>query len=241
VLTVAAGVTAVVRNLSIKGGQATFGGGIFNRGTLTLRDSNVTGNNATTQDATGLSGGGGIWNNFDGTVALKGCRVTGNTATSRARGQSRGGGIDNEGTMTLEDSVVSGNSAAWGGGIWNSETLTLKAGTVVGGDRAADANRAGDGGSGNGIANIGALTMESGSSVQGNRGNTSAGGIITFVPSSTVTLQAGSTVTRNRADEFGAGGIEELEGTVTLADRDIVFDNTPNNCRPRGAVPNCVN
>jgi len=48
---------------SITGNNATSGGGIYNRGTVTLQgSSSITGNNAT-------SGGGGIYNyNYDGTV-----------------------------------------------------------------------------------------------------------------------------------------------------------------------------
>ena len=103
-----------LRDVIITGGSAEEGGGIFNSGTVTLKDkSSVTGNTASVS-------GGGI-NNEYGTVTLKDkSSVSGNTATG-----GNGGGIFNGGTVTLSDkSSVSGNTAAGnGGGIYNGGTL----------------------------------------------------------------------------------------------------------------------
>ncbi len=80
-----------------------------------------------------------------------------------------GGGISNEGTLTLSNSTVSGNSAIGGvGGISNNGTLTLSNSTVSG-------NTATYGGGG--ISNSGTLTL-SDSTVSGNTATGSGGGIL---------------------------------------------------------------
>ncbi len=101
------------------------GGGIYNAGTLTLKDGgNVSENTATEQ-------GGGIVN--FGTVTLQaGSSVTANTAGS-------GGGIYNwYGSTTLAaGSSVTGNTAQAGGGIFNDpnpqypNVVTLAATDIV--------------------------------------------------------------------------------------------------------------
>jgi len=142
-----------LRDVIITGGSAPNGGGIFNYGTVTLKDnSSVSGNTAVSfggggilndgyesgtvmlKDKISVSGntaifGGGILNYCSGTVTLKDkSSVSGNEAT----GGNGGGGIFNDfGTVTLSDtSRVSGNAAvSFGGGIVNqnySATVTLK-------------------------------------------------------------------------------------------------------------------
>jgi len=61
--------------------------------------------------------------------------------------------------------------------------------------------------------------------------------------SGTATLQIVSRVTGNSASNDG-GGVFVLAGAVTVEADDIVTDNTAggdvNNCRPVGAVHDCV-
>ena len=139
VLRIAANVSVTLDKLVITNGSSSLapnGAGITNMGTVTLQDSTVTGN-------TGVDGGG-IFNDFSGTVILNGSttvtgniaangggivnfgtvtmnggsKVTGNTATSL------GGGIDNLGAVTMNGgSNVTGNTAQQGGGIYNRGTL----------------------------------------------------------------------------------------------------------------------
>ena len=139
-----------------------------------------------------------------GVVAeLRGFSVTGGTSGF----QEDAGGINNNGTLTLTDSTVSGNTAtgpyAYGGGVTNYEgTLTLINSTVSGNSAAR----------GGGIMNYsnGTLTLTD-STVSGNTA-TSGGGINT---SGTVTLTLiNSTVSGNSS--AGGGGIRNLLGTVTL-------------------------
>jgi hypothetical protein len=95
---------AGMHELTISGGSASAGGGLFG----------------------GAGVGGGI-DNESGTVMVTGCTIAGNTAGFE------GGGINNTGTMTVADSVIAGNSAtsrnsagAPGGGVFNYRgTLTI--------------------------------------------------------------------------------------------------------------------
>ena len=91
---------------TVAGNSATYGGGIFNLGTLELTDTTVSNNTA--------YGGGGIVNFTVGsTVTLNSSTVSGNSA-------NQGGGILNDdGAAALSSSTVSGNSALQGGGIYN--------------------------------------------------------------------------------------------------------------------------
>ena len=104
--------------LMVTGGWEDSGGGIYNDGTLMIANSTVEGNNA--------SWGGGIYNY--GTLILTGSTVAGNSADYDA------GGIynDENSTVTVTDSAVSGNTANWGGGIDNYGTVTFTNSTVSG-------------------------------------------------------------------------------------------------------------
>ncbi len=130
------------------GGFGNTGGGIFNRGTLTLTDSTVSGNHArlggailsysggvtlidSTVSGNSAQGGGGIYNTSLGTLTLNDSTVSNNSCSV-----NWGGGISNwGGTLTLNDSTVTGNTAAFaGGGIYNlfSGSLTVTNSTISG-------------------------------------------------------------------------------------------------------------
>jgi hypothetical protein len=94
-----------------------WGGGIDNSGTLTLTSSRVSDNVAGAElggssDAT-IAQGGGIRNHPDSTLTLRHCVVTGNRAAVTApNGQNTdGGGIADQGVLTIEDSAVTGNKS----------------------------------------------------------------------------------------------------------------------------------
>jgi len=107
----------VLSGLTITGGDAFRGGGIYNLvGPVTLMNSTVSGNSAN-------NNGGGIYND-DGTVTLMNSTMSGNSSTGT---YTRGGGIYNgNGALTLTNSTISGNSASGnGGGIYDNGNLTL--------------------------------------------------------------------------------------------------------------------
>jgi predicted outer membrane repeat protein len=104
--------------VNITDGGWRAGGAIFNRQTLILNNSSISGNTAQL--------GGGIIN-FGATTTLNNCIVSRNTSFS-----GLGGGIYAENTtLTLNNSIVSKNNAGVGGGIGtNLATLTLLNTTV---------------------------------------------------------------------------------------------------------------
>jgi hypothetical protein len=150
--------TTINGNTAVGAGADDGGGGLFNNGgTLTVNNAVVSNNTAP-----GTSGsGGGYLNNVGGTLVISGGSITGNSA-SRAGGgiednagasvtltnvtvsgnstgnnPGNGGGlhITGAGTVVLNTSTFSGNTAAnEGGGLWNSGTgsMTLNQSTVSG-------------------------------------------------------------------------------------------------------------
>ncbi|MCP4418506.1 MAG: hypothetical protein GY805_17955, partial [Chloroflexi bacterium] len=113
-----------------------------------------------------------------------------------------GGGILNEGTLTVSNSTLSDNSAyAGGGGITNSGTLTISNSTLSGNSV---------GWSGGGIDNYGMLTI-SNSTLSGNSADWSGGGIYNF---STLII-SNSTLSDNFA--AGGGGIYNVGGTLAVS------------------------
>lgn len=109
--------TLNVSNCQILGSRAASGGGISNvMGTVTITDSYLQGNTATTDT------GGGIYNS-GGTVNITNSVVSGNSASD-----GDGGGIYNaaNGTVNILSSAVEGNTAAdTGGGIYNEDGTTI--------------------------------------------------------------------------------------------------------------------
>jgi hypothetical protein len=203
-LDVSAGVSVTINGVTIDGDG--FGGqgesGITNAGTLTLKSSVVSGNQA-------AIAGAGILNLSTGTATVQDSTVTGNSAFLGS-----GGGILNAGTMSLQHSTVSHNgTGAAGGGIYNQGALTLQASTV------SDNGAYGPGG---GIANQGALTLQD-STVSDNLvccWDLGGGGIYNGA-TGTTTLR-NSTVSGNAASLFAlvGGGISN-HGTLTLRDSTV--------------------
>lgn len=102
--------------MTITGGNASDGGGIFNNegSTLIVTNSAISGNTATF--------GGGIRNFTGGTLIVTNTTISGNTANDNgALGTC--GGIDSSGNLTVTNSTISGNRTPNGnnngGGIWS--------------------------------------------------------------------------------------------------------------------------
>ncbi len=108
--TVSEGIT---NNSGTSRSYKSHGGGLFNRGSLTLTNSTVSGNTA--------DYGGGLFNS--GTVILTNSTISDNIGLD----WTGTGGLSNRGTATLTNSTVSGNL---GSGIYNSGTVTLTKSTV---------------------------------------------------------------------------------------------------------------
>jgi chitinase len=170
------------------------------------------------------------------TATLSGLTVSGGSAAHN------GGGLDNEGTLSLTNCVVAGNSVSGGGnggGIYNNGPLTIADSTISGNSVSGGGKGGGvanedttsmtdctisgnavSGGSGGGIDNETSLTL-TGCSVTGNSasGQTAGGGI--YNTNSLVVTE--STIAGNSAD-FAAGGIYS-NGMVTITDSTIANDS----------------
>ena len=86
------GMTVVIQDITITNGRAEWGGGILNRGDLSLKNVSVVNNTAQGDNGgTNVSGGGG-------------------------GGAAFGGGIFNEGTLLIEDSIITQNDVDGGNG-----------------------------------------------------------------------------------------------------------------------------
>jgi len=199
---------------------------------LTLSFSlNVIGSSATTT----IIDGGGV----NTVVTISSATVTLSGLTIQHGDAALGGGIDNSGTLTLNNSTVTQNQAqgmgTGGGGIYNSGILTINNGTISGNSNSASRYRGGGG-----ILNFGGiLTIKnstiSGNSAHGFSGVVSKGGGI--YNAGTLTLN-NSTLSGNSAvvahGPFGCavpdgGGIYSQSGTVTI-NNSTVSGNFAENC-----------
>jgi hypothetical protein len=139
--------TVTIAGLTIANGQADIGGGISNKGELTVTECVLTDNNAQFD--------GGAIDNFGGTLIVSHSRVFNNTTDDLGVGAGltnvedgnvniidstftgnkagfSGGAVDNLGTVTIERSTLSFNSADFGGAVENSGTLTIRNSTLSG-------------------------------------------------------------------------------------------------------------
>ena len=216
--------TLTLQGLTLRGGVA-LAGGLFNRGTVTLRHCTLTENEA---DSTGAgilnlgtltlrdsllrdnritfgAGGGGLTNG--GLVSIT--RVT----FDHNVGDGPGGGLVNGGTMTIAHTTfVSNASFSSGGGLANGGTLTITDSTFVS-----------NGGfvAGGGLINTGTLVI-SNTTFNDNQSNLSGGGGLANFDFGTLTL-INSTIAGNRTFATGGGGLtNEGSGTVRVANTILV-------------------
>jgi len=168
-------------------------------------------------------------------------------AVSNSAYGNNGGGIYNSGTLTVDASIISGNSATYsyygasGGGIYNSGTLVVTNSTIKN-------NTAYSGGGG--INNSGTLTI-SNSTISGNSssggGGIYGGGTITncvvsgntassygggIYASYTMTV-SGTTVSGNTAAYYGGGIYNSSNGVLTVVNSTLCA-NTANSSNGYG-------
>lgn len=153
----------------ITGGFAYNGGGINNKGTLTVQNVMISGNSV--GENPGYSDisnrGAGIYNS--GSITMTDCEISGNTGNNKE--SNKGGGIYNDGgTITATNTTISSNTSCDGGGIYNTSdgSITLENSSVTGN------NSTGHGGGG--VDNYGTLSLNN-SSVTGNTSVKNGGGI----------------------------------------------------------------
>jgi hypothetical protein len=143
VLNVDSGETLHVARVTVTGGHADQGGGIFNNGTLFVDSAQVTGNTAI-GDAMFGGQGGGIFHNGTA-MTVTNSNVSGNVADGSAGATfsgGQGGGIFANDPYTLSNVTVAGNEAkpapgasfpdGQGGGIFANDVGTLTNVTIAG-------------------------------------------------------------------------------------------------------------
>src|SRR2546426_3114431 len=163
-----------IRNGNSGPGALADGGGLYNSGTLTLRNVVVANN------TTAAASGGGFTSIND--ITLTDCVVSGNTTAIY------GGGIDNFGTATLENVTVSGNMSGLGGGIANDDVSAVAALTNV-----TIADNSASPGSGGGFYNLGAATLRYVIVANSPSGDNCAGGTSGTLTSQGHNLDSGDT------------------------------------------------
>ncbi len=204
------GTVKIYDGVAINHNNALNGGGIFNDNDDTISAySYVTIDDNT---STGVAGGGGVFNSLGNFQIFDGGEISGNTS----RGD--GGGVNNNGTMTLQGVQLQGNtSAGRGGGVFVSlGSLTLTDVSIN------SFNRANQGGGmfvrGGGTVNMtgGGITNNSatftGITAGGGLAHGGGGGL--FVSGGSVTL-TGVSIFGNLSNSDG-GGVYNNAGTLTL-------------------------
>jgi hypothetical protein len=176
-------IDVTLSGVTIQNGRTSDGAGIFNRGRLTVSNSNISNNIAP------IFGPAGI-DNRDA-LTINGCIISGNRASGIGGDycmDAIGGGIGNSGNCTINSCIITGNSArgcsAYGGGIYNSGNCTISGGTIEG-NEVSKINYEDYGG---GIYNGGKLFISGISRIEDNQATYGYGGGIYSSSSSTVTL-----------------------------------------------------
>lgn len=203
------GGAVTLTNSTISGNVATTSGGGVHLagGALTVASSAVSGNTAPgTADAGGIDQAGGILKITDSVIA-------GNVAGRQ------GGGLRSAGTLTLTDSVVEDNTSGdGGGGLLLLAEATITGSTITG-------NVAGPGAYGGGILHTqGDLTVRA-STIADN----TAGGGAGFFNDATATV-VDSTISGNTAvaadGAHSGGGIHHSRGNLTVTGSTVVGNTT---------------
>ena len=228
------GITLNIQNLTLTNGNtATYGGAIWNEGTLNVTGSTFTGNTA--EEA------GAIWNT--GTLNVTSSTFTGNYATynggaiyngggilnvtgsnfnSNTAADYNGGAISNAGTLTVDNSNFTGNTATYGvgGAIYNDGTLDVNSSTFTSNSAAAPSSGGAIYNDGNNIITV------TGSTFNGNNANEYGGAIynnggtsLTPVTISSCTFGSNGNTTTNEGGAIyndNSGILNVTDSTFTL-------------------------
>ena len=157
---------------------------------------------------------------------MSNCTISGNTAAGQPLDAgSGGGGIHNFGTLTVTNSIISGNSVTGqgqgGGGIWSAGSLTI-INTTVSGNSAAAETGGGIESSSFTLPNTVNTVNVINSTISGNFALLSGGGI-SIGQGSTVSV-TNSTIADN-STEFDGSGISN-DGALTLTNSTIAGNFT---------------
>jgi hypothetical protein len=182
-----------------------------NNGTLTLVGFTITG-----ADMVSSANPGGVFvNNSGGTITVRDSVITNNSTQL-----GRGGGLGGFGTMTVINTVVSGNSASEGGGLWSSGSMTVTDSTITG-------NSATSGGGGIYNATFGNPTLQVIRTTVSNNTASRGGGIAN---ESGTALVDRSTISGNTASQ--GAGVWVTGASVVTNDVQLRNSTVANNVGP---------
>jgi CSLREA domain-containing protein len=222
-----ASAVATVTGSTIAGNQAGMGGGVLNLGTMTITDSQISGNtavslgggiyqfgtdawlsieNSSITDNAGASGGGIAA--FGGQLTVVASQLRENVATDPTSGGGGGVYLAQAATGRISTSTIAGNEALLGAGILLFGSLQVADSTISGNAAGLFAGGIGSGGT----LSVLNSTVSANSSAQGGGGIAIDGG--------NAQVQH-STLFGNRADSDGSGigtggGILVNSGSMTL-------------------------
>lgn len=192
---------------------------------------NVTVNRSVVTDNTAGSEGGGLWNSGGGTMTVAGTTLTGNIANGVDPDNGGGALFNDGGSLTVNTSTVSDNSAVQGsgsgGGVFNNAgTLTVRNSTL-GQNSAARAGGAVETAGGNVVLFGVRLENNTTGATPGNGGGLHAGG------PATVNVDR-SVVSGNSASLEGGGLWNSALGTMTVNRSTVAFNTADGTAADNG-------
>jgi len=219
-----------LNTVTVTGCMARIGsGGIGSFHTLTVINSNITGNKASSVDGSFVSGGGiaggpGPITGAASRVDIINSSITNNIAenVTVAVSKAQGGGYANTAVMNISFSVVDGNQALQVGGGINTANMTIQNSTISNNKARFDVG---------GIDNDGTMSIDtstfsgnvSGFGCVGAECNNSLAGGILNTAGGTMTVN-NSTITGNSC-VASSGGILNASGSLTITSSTITLNS----------------
>jgi hypothetical protein len=148
-------VSGLYSSLTMKGGEISgntanaadagyaLGGGVYfstsTSSSFTMENGEISGNTANAAGTGNALGGGVYFSTSTSTsysVTMKGGEISGNTANAAGTGNALGGGVyfssSSSRSFTMENGIISGNTAKSGGGVYVDGTFTKTGGLIYG-------------------------------------------------------------------------------------------------------------
>ncbi|MBQ8680797.1 MAG: right-handed parallel beta-helix repeat-containing protein [Treponema sp.] len=189
---------------------ASYGGGIYAPGKLTVTGSTITSNNA--------NKGGGIYSvSSTAHLSINSGIITTNTASSD------GGGIYSGGNLTITGGTISSNTAGLnGGGVFNSGTFIMTGGEIISNKTQEQ--------SGAGIFNTDGASLEISNTakISSNTSKQSGGGVFSM---GSFTMKGGEISSNNTGSGHNGGGVcvynnQGNTSTFTMSDGKITANTS---------------
>jgi CSLREA domain-containing protein len=187
---------------------------------LTVRtDITIQGLGAASLTVSGANAYKVITVNSGVTATIAGLTVANGKNTSYT---TNGAGIDNEGTLTINNAVISGNttSGCYGAGIYNNGTLTID-NTTINSNSVGTCN-------GGGIYNAGNLTVNY-SIISDNIAGAGAGISNSSATGAAVTASINHSVIADNTASIGGAGIDNASNATVLVNSSTIANNTCSN------------